>query len=233
MNSILCVERADDSWVLSRNGAPAAFGSFRSDLPRAPGWFADVISSLDAAYKDISSVDGFLCGIGPGSFSGIRSVLAAFQGLALPRGLPVLGLSSAAALAREVAITRADIEPGVRTVSVVGDARRGLLWCASYDISDDWHIALHATGAPPSHTSSDFALVPPSELPSAIPSGAMVVSSEASRLAPFLATVTDAIVERDDVVPSAGNLIDLYLSAPEQAVRDPSPIYLHPAVVGG
>lgn len=228
MDTLLCIERSDDSWAVSRGGDVVATGRLRASGPRAPEWFPGLVGALDEAGLGIGSIDAFLCGIGPGSFSGIRSVLAAFQGLAMPRGLPVLGLSDAAALAGAQSIAR-----NAPTVAVVGDARRGLLWVAAYDVSADGAVAMHGSGAAPTHTSDDFALVRPDELRTAIPEGALVVSGEYGRISSAIGSLATDNAIREDLRPSAADILALYGSAPEAALRNPSPIYLHPAVVAG
>ncbi|MBQ3809330.1 MAG: tRNA (adenosine(37)-N6)-threonylcarbamoyltransferase complex dimerization subunit type 1 TsaB, partial [Kiritimatiellae bacterium] len=55
----------------------------------------DLFAKADASPADLTAV---VVGIGPGSFSGIRSALALAQGLALPAGLPVRGVCSPAAV---------------------------------------------------------------------------------------------------------------------------------------
>jgi tRNA threonylcarbamoyladenosine biosynthesis protein TsaB len=46
----------------------------------------------------VADLEGIVCGIGPGSFTGIRIGLAVARGLALARDLPVAGVSTLAAL---------------------------------------------------------------------------------------------------------------------------------------
>ena len=66
---------------------------------RAPAWMAELADVIAAHGWNGASFDEFVCGLGPGSFSGIRACLAALQGLALPDGRPVYGIASAAAVA--------------------------------------------------------------------------------------------------------------------------------------
>lgn len=47
-----------------------------------------------------SQLDGYVCGIGPGSFAGVRIAVALTQGMALAHGQPVVGVSSLAMLAQ-------------------------------------------------------------------------------------------------------------------------------------
>ena len=244
MEKLLVVERAygNGSWALYDGRDRIASGRFGAGLPRAPEWFADVAAGLSAAGVAPQSLDILLTGTGPGSFSGIRSVLAALQGLSLPRGIPVLGLPSAAAIARAAALKH-----GADVVAVVGDARRGTLWCAVYGAPEAGsqfpvpgsRFQVPSPGLPAGATVSDtnsstlqpFNLSTPLELPAAVPKGALVVSPEYTHLAPVLSTLEGVKVVAEDVVSSAEDIADLYFSNPAAAVRDPLPIYLHPAVV--
>ncbi len=228
MANLLIVERAygNGSWALYKDGTKAASATFSEGLPRAPEWYANVIAGLSEAGVAAQELDILLAGMGPGSFSGIRSVLAALQGLALPRGIPVLGLSSAAALARASARSH-----GAKTVAVVGDARRNTLWCAVYDVADDGAVTLHGTGGTPAHAAADFVLPSPTDLAEVVPADALVISPDYTRLAAFIKAVPGVQVVAEDVRPSADDLAALYFANPAAAVRDPLPIYLHPAVI--
>ena len=184
MENFLVVERAygNGSWSLYRGRDRIFAASFGAGLPRAPEWFADVVAGLASVGVSPQSLDAVLAGTGPGSFSGIRSVIAALQGLALPRAIPVLGLSSAAALARATALAC-----GARTVAVVGDARRGTLWSLVCDVSSAGDLAYRAPSVPSSQppvscsTLQPFNLSPPAELSAAIPPGSLIVSPERAR----------------------------------------------------
>ena len=66
-------------------------------------------------------------GIGPGSFSGIRSALGFLQGFCAPRKIPAIGIPCAAACARHLA------QDGIAGAwRIVGDARRNHYWSAAY-----------------------------------------------------------------------------------------------------
>ncbi len=62
------------------------------------------IQALLAAHgKTLRDVTGFVAGLGPGSFTGLRIGLATLKGLAYALKVPVAGVSSLAALAHEAA----------------------------------------------------------------------------------------------------------------------------------
>src|SRR5262245_5842086 len=57
-----------------------------------------LLGSFDIKVSDLNAV---AFGAGPGSFTGLRIACGLAQGLALPRGLPVLGVPTLEALAEE------------------------------------------------------------------------------------------------------------------------------------
>lgn len=77
-----------------------------------------------------SALDGLAFGAGPGAFTGVRVAASAVQGLALALDLPVVSVSSLAALARGG--WRAT---GMRHQVPVLDARRGEIYWAAYALS--------------------------------------------------------------------------------------------------
>ncbi len=193
---------------------------------RAPEWVAALGSELAAAGVAPAALERLIVGLGPGSFSGIRAALAAAQGLALPRDIPVMGLSSVAALARRVALTQA-----AANVAVIGDARRRRFWLASYHLEPGGRLLLAATGAPPAHTSADFSLHDCEELTRLLPAGVPVVALEGARLAAELERRGVAIALLPEMSPAtATDLLELWLADPAATRRDPLPVYLHPAV---
>jgi tRNA threonylcarbamoyladenosine biosynthesis protein TsaB len=81
-----------------------------------------VISALNL---QISDFDYFACGLGPGSFTGMRVGLATIKGLSVVRNRPVIGISSLDVLAKNTALND-------RLIVVALDARRGLIYSAGY-----------------------------------------------------------------------------------------------------
>lgn len=70
--------------------------------------------------------DGLVMAIGPGSFTGLRTALSTFKGLALGWGKPIVGVSTLHALARSV-----DAGEGTLTASVL-DARKSEVYGAVF-----------------------------------------------------------------------------------------------------
>lgn len=88
-------------------------------LPMVAGLLADAGLSLP-------DLDGVAFGAGPGSFTGVRIAVAAAQGLGLGAALPLVGVSSLAALAL------AAVDAGASRVCIAQDARMGEVYLAGY-----------------------------------------------------------------------------------------------------
>jgi tRNA threonylcarbamoyladenosine biosynthesis protein TsaB len=81
---------------------------------------------LAEAGTSVAQLDGIACGIGPGSFAGLRIGLGVVKGLALARDLPVAGVSSLAMLAQ-----RALREPQDHVAAII-DARMNEVYFGAY-----------------------------------------------------------------------------------------------------
>ena len=73
----------------------------------------------------IADIDYFACGLGPGSFTGMRIGVATIKGLSIVRNKPVIGVSSLDILAKNV-------DPTGRLIVTALDARRNLIYCSAY-----------------------------------------------------------------------------------------------------
>lgn len=223
---ILAVERSGGEpgiAIFKDNGL--MHSEYFDELPaRAPQWMAQLARSLAALGLAPRDFSGFVCGLGPGSFSGIRAALAAMTGMALPLNIPVYGVASAAALALgSMKRHRREL------VTVVGDARRERLWCVSYRLAEDklWL----ADGRVPQHTAEDFQLVSSGALPQAIAPGALVVSPDWERLHTTLSALPSAVdLIKHPCHASAAEVARLAHGGMANAITEPQPIYLHPAV---
>lgn len=81
-----------------------------------------VLDALSLKPKDINY---FACGIGPGSFTGIRIGMATIEGLAFSLNKPIVGVSTLDILAQGAPYTNDAIVPII-------DAKRGLIYCSIY-----------------------------------------------------------------------------------------------------
>jgi len=80
---------------------------------------------LDALGWQTSDIDYFACGLGPGSFTGIRVGLATIKGLSWVTNKPIIGISTLDILARNATDTDKQIIPII-------DAKRNSIYCAVY-----------------------------------------------------------------------------------------------------
>lgn len=222
---LLAIDRSSDtaSAALFRDGALVGFSEATSRLRGD----CDVATLASAALADsgaaFTDLDAFACGLGPGSFSGVRAALAFLDGLALPVGAEVVGIASSAALAW--AHLR-DAAPG-NAAFVVGDARRATLWLARYERTADGDAPLRESDAP--------VALPVTEALTrlAADSAAIVLSPEWARLDTVLAPLPPARLRRaSPPVPLARAVGELALTPGAPRVTPPLPLYLHPAVRG-
>jgi tRNA threonylcarbamoyladenosine biosynthesis protein TsaB len=92
---------------------------------RLPAAVEDLLRESGTSVADLSAC---VAGLGPGSFTGLRVGLSTLKGICYARQLPLIGVSSLRALAREAA-------PGARSDALfctLLDARHGHLYAALY-----------------------------------------------------------------------------------------------------
>lgn len=162
---------------------------------------------------ELTAVDRIVIGMGPGSFAGIRSVLAFAQGYALGRAsCEVLGLPSPCAIAG--AYYAASPTAVHRPLAVIGDARRGMCWIALFN----GYALLR-----------EIFQVKAEELLAAVGDEFAVVSPDAARLDERLKA---AFGERylGYREPTSEGLRLFAEANPSMLKPDPLPIYLNPAV---
>jgi tRNA threonylcarbamoyladenosine biosynthesis protein TsaB len=92
--------------------------------------FAMIEEALRDAKLEREQIDCLALGLGPGSYTGIRSAISIAQGWQLARPIKLLGVSSAEAIA-----TQAQAEGATGRVHVIVDAQRGEFYLASYDLA--------------------------------------------------------------------------------------------------
>ena len=169
---------------------------------------------------DLQAIDAYAVGLGPGSYAGLRTSLAAAKAFALPDHRLIYGVSSAEVLAWTIFE-----QCSCASVMVIGDARRQQLWmrrfCRQADIpsaDSPWH------------------LIKLGELQAYCNSSSLCVTSDWNRIGAQLKTVVfdpvTLIEERR--VPNAGSLGKLAEIRIQQGIPSErlSPIYPHPPVSG-
>ena len=113
--------------VVDENGN--VLSSITQEPQRAGSPFPLISQTLGAI--EPSEIDALAIGLGPGSYTGIRSSLAIAQGWNLARQIPAAGVSSAEAIAF------AAFEKGLRgAAEVVIDAQRGEVYSALYNLTE-------------------------------------------------------------------------------------------------
>ena len=106
------------TWVLSRQGEILASGQLTGTVA------ASLIPSFQKDLRKDGRPDQILVGVGPGSFSGIRSAIASAQGLAAVWHCPVLPVRSTGSIAWQF--------PEATLLGVFSDARRGDVFATFY-----------------------------------------------------------------------------------------------------
>jgi len=164
----------------------------------------------------IADIDYFACGLGPGSFTGMRIGLATIKGLSIVRNKPVVGISTLDILAKNALIKDALIVPAL-------DARRELIYCSSYK---EEHGLLKRK--------SEYLLLSPDEFIKKFSKNAFILGNAASLYRDkMLARIKGvSILEKDYWFPKAHNLIELALvkikARQFNSALDIKPIYLYP-----
>ena len=106
--------------------APDGTAVERRDDPapgERPGHAARLLALVDEVVPDWAAIERIAVGVGPGGFTGLRIGIATARALAQARDLPLVGVSSLAALAA----------PHDGRVVAVIDARRGEVFAALFE----------------------------------------------------------------------------------------------------
>jgi len=116
--TILCADTATLAACVAvlQDGEVVTERTARSLQGHGPGLLDLIHGALEDAGLQLTDLDALVCGLGPGTFTGLRIALATLKGIALATGLPLYGARTTHAL-------RAAL-PGRPVVAVV-DARRG------------------------------------------------------------------------------------------------------------
>lgn len=136
--TLLCIDTAHGvaSLGLVRGGALLAERLLESKRDHAERLLDEVQALLESQNLCLQDCAALVVGVGPGSFIGVRIGLATVKGLAFGAALPVIAVSSSAALA----LSRQQ----AGTVAVAVDAKKGQVYAAAYALT-----LIPPDGAPP------------------------------------------------------------------------------------
>jgi tRNA threonylcarbamoyladenosine biosynthesis protein TsaB len=189
--------------IVARRFAPMVRGQAEALMPMIAATLAE--AEMPAGALDLVAVT-----IGPGAFTGLRIGLAAARGLALATGVPLLGITSFAAIAASVTAA----ERQGRSLVVALDSKRSELYLQSFA----------ADGGP----LGPGALVSPAGWRDWVPDGALLLAGDgAPRLAAALAERRPALVPRAGLADAADVAL-LAAAAWHPGLRPPvpRPLYL-------
>lgn len=131
---------ASCSAALWRDGGLAAHRFEAMARGQAEALIPLIDGMMDAAAARYGDLDLIAVTVGPGSFTGLRIGLAAARGLALAAGVPVLGLTSFAAIAAAV-----PADSDAHLAVAIDDRRGGVYW---QEFAADGPGARRPAGAP-------------------------------------------------------------------------------------
>lgn len=181
---------------------------------------------LSAASVTLTDINLYAVGIGPGSFNGIRVGIAAIKGLRLVTQTPMVGISSADAIAED-AVSRCPADR--KQIAVITDARRG-----------EWYFSLYKVGANSATKVDGDSTVAPANLPPLIREPTFFVGPDNRKLRdPFTSlnwgdASPFALLEKNDSFPRAaiiGRLGAKKFLAQGAGDAEVEPIYLRQAVL--
>jgi tRNA threonylcarbamoyladenosine biosynthesis protein TsaB len=109
------------------DGDAAVEAVYGPELRHAETLLPEVEKLLGSVSVAPGALDLLAIGIGPGSFTGLRVGLATIKGLALATGVPIVGVSSLAAIAH-------DCDGSL--VAVVNDGQRGEVFASIFERAD-------------------------------------------------------------------------------------------------
>jgi tRNA threonylcarbamoyl adenosine modification protein YeaZ len=130
-----CSRRPEEAWAATEGDGKSPPLDVRAlGLAEAegitPGPFDLIESALRAAGLEREQIGCIAVGLGPGSYTGVRSAIALAQGWQLATGVKLLGISSA-----EVLAATAQSAGLTGRVAVVIDALRGEFYSANYEVA--------------------------------------------------------------------------------------------------
>lgn len=191
----------DGAAVLARVISPGGRGNAERLLPVLE-------QARAAAGLALADLDGIVATIGPGSFTGIRTALATARALGLALGKPVWGVTTTQALAVAAAAARTG-----HAVTAVIDARRGEVYCQSFDAAG---TALH-----------EPRLLRLADAAAGLPAGPLLLVGSGSALLKDASSRHDLLLS--DAAPDPDPVIVARLALGRLVpARAPAPLYIRP-----
>ena len=122
--NLLAIDTSTDSCSVAASRGDALFSRSEPALQRQAERVLGMVDELlEEAHLALDQIEGIAYGEGPGSFTGLRIAAGVTQGLALARGIGVVGVGSLLALAQE---------SGAERVVACIDAHMGEVYHAAY-----------------------------------------------------------------------------------------------------
>lgn len=122
-------------------------GFAMDQTPRGTRAFTHIQEALQQARLAAGDIECIAVGRGPGSYAGTRVAIAIAQGWQLARGVKLLGINSADAIARRIHIAEGmgiigRTVPFVGVANILFDAQRGELYAIRYQIGEHEPLVL-------------------------------------------------------------------------------------------
>jgi len=130
--NLLSIDTSTDFCSVAASRGEALFARHeRAGQRQAEMILGMVDQVLVEARLEFAQIQGIAYGAGPGSFTGLRIAAGVTQGLALARGIGVVGIGTLLALAEEAAEEAAQEAAGSRIIACL-DAHKGEVYHAAY-----------------------------------------------------------------------------------------------------
>ena len=130
--NLLAIDTSTDFCSVAASRGEALVSRHEPAGQRQAEMILDMVGAVLAdAGLDLARIDGIAFGAGPGSFTGLRIAAGVTQGLALARGVGVVGICSLLAIAEQAAEEASDAAADARIISCL-DAHMGEVYHAAY-----------------------------------------------------------------------------------------------------
>jgi len=212
--SACSVAIAVDGGVVAADSAAMARGHAEALIPMVQS----VMARAGMAY---SSLDLVAVTVGPGSFTGLRTGLAAARGIGLAQGIPVVGVTTLEAVA--AASVKDPVASAGLPVVIALETRRTDLYVQLFDPSSDQGLT----------PQSEILALPPEAALSLIPeTGALLAGDGAARLLALASPALRGTLQHAEAVclPDAADVAAIAMSRAEAPLAA-APLYIHPPAV--